>query len=184
MAADHESLGNYWGRHHLADQSCILKKKQVFSTYGHSQLKTGHPVRSAIHKQLNGRLVLRWVTTSCCCMFCFASLLSSLFVAGRVLRRTHGSSFLRLARRRTPGRSYVLSGETPQCALASFSHNSHDLLCIHFICDTLSGVPALVILKYNRLEPFNALHVFGMSAAPCFAKFSCLHHNEVACLHD
>ncbi|KAG9525854.1 hypothetical protein KCU93_g5794, partial [Aureobasidium melanogenum] len=30
---------------------------------GHSQLKTGHPVRSAIHKQLNGRLVLRWVTT-------------------------------------------------------------------------------------------------------------------------
>ncbi|KAG9592020.1 hypothetical protein KCU77_g8589, partial [Aureobasidium melanogenum] len=27
------------------------------------QLKTGHPVRSAIHKQLNGRLVLRWVTT-------------------------------------------------------------------------------------------------------------------------
>ncbi|KAG9522782.1 hypothetical protein KCU93_g6815, partial [Aureobasidium melanogenum] len=35
----------------------------VSSTYGHSQLKTGHPVRSAIHKQLNGRLVLRWVTT-------------------------------------------------------------------------------------------------------------------------
>jgi hypothetical protein len=33
------------------------------STYGQSQLKTGHPVRSAIHKQLNGRLVLRWVTT-------------------------------------------------------------------------------------------------------------------------
>jgi hypothetical protein len=31
------------------------------STYG--QLKTGHPVRSAIHKQLNGRLVLQWVTT-------------------------------------------------------------------------------------------------------------------------
>ncbi|KAH0144262.1 hypothetical protein KCU67_g13165, partial [Aureobasidium melanogenum] len=36
---------------------------QVSSMYGHSQLKTGHPVRSAIHKQLNGRLVLRWVTT-------------------------------------------------------------------------------------------------------------------------
>jgi hypothetical protein len=34
-----------------------------YGTYGHSQLKTGHPVRSAIHKQLNGRLVLRWVTT-------------------------------------------------------------------------------------------------------------------------
>ncbi|KAH0369265.1 hypothetical protein KCU65_g3358, partial [Aureobasidium melanogenum] len=38
-------------------------KIRVSSTYGHSQLKTGHPVRSAIHKQLNGRLVLRWVTT-------------------------------------------------------------------------------------------------------------------------
>ncbi|KAG9587655.1 hypothetical protein KCU77_g9014, partial [Aureobasidium melanogenum] len=37
--------------------------KQHPGTYGHSQLKTGHPVRSAIHKQLNGRLVLRWVTT-------------------------------------------------------------------------------------------------------------------------
>ncbi|KAG9760249.1 hypothetical protein KCU73_g2984, partial [Aureobasidium melanogenum] len=35
----------------------------IYPTYGHSQLKTGHPVRSAIHKQLNGRLVLRWVTT-------------------------------------------------------------------------------------------------------------------------
>ena len=35
----------------------------ISCTYGHSQLKTGHPVRSAIHKQLNGRLVLRWVTT-------------------------------------------------------------------------------------------------------------------------
>ena len=41
----------------------ILEKIQILSTYGHSQLKTGHPVRSAIHKQLNGRLVLRWVTT-------------------------------------------------------------------------------------------------------------------------
>ncbi|KAH0194785.1 hypothetical protein KCV03_g432, partial [Aureobasidium melanogenum] len=38
-------------------------KIRDISTYGHSQLKTGHPVRSAIHKQLNGRLVLRWVTT-------------------------------------------------------------------------------------------------------------------------
>ncbi|KAG9901694.1 hypothetical protein KCU98_g14956, partial [Aureobasidium melanogenum] len=38
-------------------------RKRVSTTYGHSQLKTGHPVRSAIHKQLNGRLVLRWVTT-------------------------------------------------------------------------------------------------------------------------
>ncbi|KAH0068281.1 hypothetical protein KCU96_g17908, partial [Aureobasidium melanogenum] len=43
--------------------SYINKKIYFTSTYGHSQLKTGHPVRSAIHKQLNGRLVLRWVTT-------------------------------------------------------------------------------------------------------------------------
>ncbi|KAH0360044.1 hypothetical protein KCU65_g9650, partial [Aureobasidium melanogenum] len=41
----------------------MLSGNTCFSTYGHSQLKTGHPVRSAIHKQLNGRLVLRWVTT-------------------------------------------------------------------------------------------------------------------------
>ncbi|KAG9584773.1 hypothetical protein KCU77_g4722, partial [Aureobasidium melanogenum] len=41
----------------------IFSKDSKTSTYGHSQLKTGHPVRSAIHKQLNGRLVLRWVTT-------------------------------------------------------------------------------------------------------------------------
>ena len=40
-----------------------MSKSRRPSTYGHSQLKTGHPVRSAIHKQLNGRLVLRWVTT-------------------------------------------------------------------------------------------------------------------------
>jgi hypothetical protein len=41
----------------------MICKTTQLSTYGHSQLKTGHPVRSAIHKQLNGRLVLRWVTT-------------------------------------------------------------------------------------------------------------------------
>ncbi|KAH0166510.1 hypothetical protein KCU67_g4266, partial [Aureobasidium melanogenum] len=42
----------------------ILREERCeLLTYGHSQLKTGHPVRSAIHKQLNGRLVLRWVTT-------------------------------------------------------------------------------------------------------------------------
>ncbi|KAH0261835.1 hypothetical protein KCU91_g13779, partial [Aureobasidium melanogenum] len=56
------------------DSDTLLQAKQMGSlgkkankcnsiTYGHSQLKTGHPVRSAIHKQLNGRLVLRWVTT-------------------------------------------------------------------------------------------------------------------------
>ncbi|KAG9521545.1 hypothetical protein KCV07_g3408, partial [Aureobasidium melanogenum] len=48
----------------------------------HSQLKTGHPVRSAIHKQLNGRLVLRWVTTweslLLYVLFCFAFDLSCL----------------------------------------------------------------------------------------------------------
>ncbi|KAG9627297.1 hypothetical protein KCU64_g18365, partial [Aureobasidium melanogenum] len=44
----------------------------------HSQLKTGHPVRSAIHKQLNGRLVLRWVTT-------WESLLLYVFVLSRDL---------------------------------------------------------------------------------------------------
>ncbi|KAG9942791.1 hypothetical protein KCU85_g9112, partial [Aureobasidium melanogenum] len=43
--------------------STAWKQKPNPATYGHSQLKTGHPVRSAIHKQLNGRLVLRWVTT-------------------------------------------------------------------------------------------------------------------------
>ena len=41
----------------------IYQNQSLPCTYGHSQLKTGHPVRSAIHKQLNGRLVLRWVTT-------------------------------------------------------------------------------------------------------------------------
>ena len=46
-------------RHHFF----ILLRINLAYTYGHSQLKTGHPVRSAIHKQLNGRLVLRWVTT-------------------------------------------------------------------------------------------------------------------------
>ncbi|KAH0008553.1 amidase signature enzyme, partial [Aureobasidium melanogenum] len=45
------------------DRHLLAVSKANKSTYGHSQLKTGHPVRSAIHKQLNGRLVLRWVTT-------------------------------------------------------------------------------------------------------------------------
>ncbi|KAH0211118.1 hypothetical protein KCV03_g9807, partial [Aureobasidium melanogenum] len=47
----------------------------------HSQLKTGHPVRSAIHKQLNGRLVLRWVTTwESLLLYVLHSLLSSLLI--------------------------------------------------------------------------------------------------------
>jgi hypothetical protein len=61
------------GRIVLSPRTLLTDAKNMFyynlpkyiesSTYGHSQLKTGHPVRSAIHKQLNGRLVLRWVTT-------------------------------------------------------------------------------------------------------------------------
>jgi hypothetical protein len=31
-------------------------------TYDHRSVKTGHPVRSAIHKHKTGRLVLEWVT--------------------------------------------------------------------------------------------------------------------------
>jgi hypothetical protein len=50
-------------RYHATINANIFFKNYKPSTYGHSQLKTGHPVRSAIHKQLNGRLVLRWVTT-------------------------------------------------------------------------------------------------------------------------
>jgi hypothetical protein len=33
-------------------------------TYDHRLKKTGHPVRSAIHKLQIGRLVVGWVTTS------------------------------------------------------------------------------------------------------------------------
>jgi hypothetical protein len=61
----------------------IINLDSESSTYGHSQLRTGHPVRSAIHKQLNGRLVLRWVTTweslllYVLCSFCFLVVLVS-----------------------------------------------------------------------------------------------------------
>ena len=34
------------------------------STYGHSMMRIGHPVRSAIHKHHRGELVVWWVTTS------------------------------------------------------------------------------------------------------------------------
>ncbi|KAG9584584.1 hypothetical protein KCU97_g10078, partial [Aureobasidium melanogenum] len=54
-------LDAYYGAYH--DLYQIFDQLQINCTYGHSQLKIGHPVRSAIHKQLNGRLVLRWVTT-------------------------------------------------------------------------------------------------------------------------
>ncbi|XMA09670.1 hypothetical protein WAI453_002461 [Rhynchosporium graminicola] len=33
-------------------------------TYDHRLVRTGHPVRSAIHKHQIGRLVVGWVTTS------------------------------------------------------------------------------------------------------------------------
>ncbi|KAG9943930.1 hypothetical protein KCU85_g8386, partial [Aureobasidium melanogenum] len=49
----------------------IYANNTLLSTYGHSQLKTGHPVRSAIHKQLNGRLV----RNPCCCTFCIFAFL-------------------------------------------------------------------------------------------------------------
>ena len=39
-----------------------LESKTV--TYDHRLKKTGHPVRSAIHKLEIGRLVVGWVTTS------------------------------------------------------------------------------------------------------------------------
>jgi hypothetical protein len=31
----------------------MVGTKSILNTYGHSQLKTGHPVRSAIHKQIS-----------------------------------------------------------------------------------------------------------------------------------
>ncbi|KAG9689958.1 hypothetical protein KCU95_g7978, partial [Aureobasidium melanogenum] len=49
--------------HHAGKVCYDMDEISRSGTYGHSQLKTGHPVRSAIHKLLNGRLVLRWVTT-------------------------------------------------------------------------------------------------------------------------
>jgi hypothetical protein len=74
----------YHSKHFSPWMSCcvmfILRDIYATPTYGHSQLKTGHPVRSAIHKQLNGRLVLRWVTTweslLLYVLFCFASCFS------------------------------------------------------------------------------------------------------------
>jgi hypothetical protein len=60
---DMDSDSNYVRCACLQMHGIIHAESSSFITYGHSQLKTGHPVRSAIHKQLNGRLVLRWVTT-------------------------------------------------------------------------------------------------------------------------
>jgi hypothetical protein len=42
-----------------------MSKISVFvDTYDHRLKRTGHPVRSAIHKLQIGRLVVGWVTTS------------------------------------------------------------------------------------------------------------------------
>jgi len=38
--------------------------KRIYFTYDHRFKRTGHPVRSAIHKLEIGRLVVGWVTTS------------------------------------------------------------------------------------------------------------------------
>ncbi|KAH0336539.1 hypothetical protein KCU81_g8576, partial [Aureobasidium melanogenum] len=63
--------------------------------YGHSQLKTGHPVRSAIHKQLNGRLVLRWVTTwESLLLYVFFSFLLFLQPLALEYLRSMGDTFL------------------------------------------------------------------------------------------
>jgi hypothetical protein len=42
----------------------IAKDKELPATYDHRLRRTGHPVRSAIHKPQIGRLVVGWVTTS------------------------------------------------------------------------------------------------------------------------
>ena len=44
--------------------SLIYFNSSISSTYGHRQQKTAHPVRSAKHKLLIGRLVVGSVTTS------------------------------------------------------------------------------------------------------------------------
>jgi hypothetical protein len=45
-------------------QQYIVSSKTVYRTYDHRFKRTGHPVRSAIHKLEIGRLVVGWVTTS------------------------------------------------------------------------------------------------------------------------
>ena len=54
-----------------------LKAEQI--TYDHRLRRTGHPVRSAIHKPQIGRSVVEWVTISeslLLYVFCFFSLYS------------------------------------------------------------------------------------------------------------
>ena len=48
----------------MPDYCCINSGCAIHNTYDHRLRKTGHPVRSAIHKPQIGRLVVGWVTTS------------------------------------------------------------------------------------------------------------------------
>ena len=58
-------LRRYFGFSPLGEVLRYLYKFRVMSfTYDHRLRKTGHPVRSAIHKPQIGRLVVGWVTTS------------------------------------------------------------------------------------------------------------------------
>jgi hypothetical protein len=54
--------------HHLSlpiiPKSLYTKTMACTATYDHRLRRTGHPVRSAIHKPQIGRLVVGWVTTS------------------------------------------------------------------------------------------------------------------------
>jgi hypothetical protein len=101
----------------------MYRQRSTIVTYGHSQLKTGHPVRSAIYKQLNGRLVLRWVTTweslllyvlsfNSPMFFFFVTLpllMFSLLLCSKILRAALRS--VRVTRNGAASRQGLLSGE-------------------------------------------------------------------------
>ncbi|KAH9212544.1 hypothetical protein DL95DRAFT_508947, partial [Leptodontidium sp. 2 PMI_412] len=60
------------------------------ATYDHRLLKIGHPVRSAIHKQEIGRLVVGWVTTSeylLLYVFCFIFWLANHVLVGLYVQK-------------------------------------------------------------------------------------------------
>ncbi|KAF2708245.1 hypothetical protein K504DRAFT_381871 [Pleomassaria siparia CBS 279.74] len=62
---------------HYFSPICILEKGLLF-TYDHRTMKTGLPVRSALHKHRTGGLVVKWVTIGeslLLYVFVFASLL-------------------------------------------------------------------------------------------------------------
>jgi hypothetical protein len=48
----------------LKGNHLIIRNERFTNTYDHRLKRTGHPVRSAIHKLQIGRLVVGWVTTS------------------------------------------------------------------------------------------------------------------------